>query len=111
MPSSDVTVRAVFENENDNQSELLKDIPEFFTPNGDGINDTWDIPLINEYPEAVITIYNRAKRLIVELRGAQMPWDGRDSNGNLIESGYYFYHIEVNRGNGKPITGYVTIMR
>jgi len=89
-----------------------EDIPGFFTPNGDGINDTWDIPKINEqYPEAKIAIYNRAKKLIVELRGAQMPWNGCDSNGNLLESGYYFYQIEVDRGNVKPVTGYVTIMR
>jgi len=89
-----------------------EDIPGFFTPNGDGINDTWDIPLISElYPEAVITIYNRAKKLIAEIKGAQIPWDGRDQNGNLLESGYYFYQIEFPRGNGRRITGYVTIFR
>jgi len=88
----------------------LGNIPGIFTPNGDGFNDTWEIPKIVKYPEANIRIYNRAKRLMVELKGAQMPWDGRDRNGNLLESGYYLYQIELQRG-GKAISGYVTILR
>ena len=88
----------------------FSNIPDIFTPNGDGFNDTWEIPNIDQYPEATIRIYNRAKRLMVELKGAQMPWDGRDRNGNLLESGYYLYQIELQRGM-KPILGYVTILR
>jgi len=86
------------------------EIPGIFTPNGDGINDTWDIPFMNQYPEAVIRIYNRAKKLLVEFKGAQLPWDGRDHNGNILESGYYLYRIELKKG-GKVISGYVTILR
>ena len=103
------------------QSALLKfgseqisppnlDIPGIFTPNGDGFNDTWDIPGIDQYPEATIRIYNRAKRLIVEFKGSQMPWDGRDGKGNLLESGYYLYQIEL-RNERILISGYVTILR
>ena len=88
----------------------LGDIPGIFTPNGDGFNDAWEIPEIDQYPKASIRIYNRAKKLMVELKGAQMPWDGRDRNGNLLESGYYLYQIELRRG-GKIISGYVTILR
>jgi len=88
----------------------LGDIPVIFTPNGDGFNDTWEIPEIDKYPEAKIRIYNRTKKLMVELRGAQMPWDGRDRNGILLESGYYLYQIELRRG-GKIISGYVNILR
>ena len=92
------------------KSDLFDDIPEIFTPNGDGFNDTWDIPTIQIYPEAMIRIYNRAKKLMAEFKGAQMPWDGRDRYGNLLESGYYFYQIELRKG-GKVISGYVTILR
>ena len=88
----------------------LGDIPGIFTPNGDGFNDTWEIPEIDQYPEASIRIYNRAKKLIVELKGAQMPWNGHDRNGNLLESGYYFYQIELRKA-GKIISGYVIILR
>jgi len=86
------------------------DIPSIFTPNGDGFNDTWDIPGIDRYPEATIRIYNRAKRLIVEFKGSQMPWDGRDDKGNLLESGYYLYQIEL-RNERILMSGYVTILR
>ena len=109
MPSNDVTVKAVFEIENGAPEAFP--IPEFFTPNGDGFNDTWNIPWINDYPEAMITIYDRAKRLIMELKGAEMPWNGCDRNDNLFNSGYYYYQIELQHGGSKPITGYVTIMR
>jgi gliding motility-associated-like protein len=88
----------------------LGEIPTIFTPNGDGFNDTWEIPKIDIYPEAMIRIYNRTKKLMVELKGAQMPWDGRDRNGNLLDSGYYLYQIELHKG-GKSISGYVTILR
>ena len=91
-------------------SDSLEDIPGIFTPNGDGFNDTWNIPEIQQYPEAAIRIYNRAKKLMVELKGAQMPWDGRDRKGNLLESGYYLYQIELQKG-GRVISGYVTILR
>jgi len=88
----------------------IGDIPGIFTPNGDGFNDTWEISGIDQYPEAIIRIYNRAKKLLVELKGAQIPWDGKDGNGNLLESGYYFYQIELRRG-GNIISGYVTILK
>jgi gliding motility-associated-like protein len=87
----------------------LKDIPGIFTPNGDGFNDTWDIQDIDKFPEATISIYNRAQKLMVELKGAQMPWDGRDQNGNLLESGYYLYRIVLRWD--KIIAGHVTILR
>ena len=88
----------------------LGDIPGIFTPNGDGFNDTWDISGIDQFPEATIRIYSRTKKLMVELKGAQMPWDGRDRNENLLESGYYLYQIELQKGM-KIIAGYITILR
>ena len=92
------------------KTDSFDDIPKIFTPNSDGFNDTWDIPAINLYPEAMIRIFNRAKKLMVEFKGAQMPWDGTDRNGNLLESGNYLYQIELRKG-GKVISGYVAILR
>jgi len=92
------------------KSDLFDDIPGIFTPNGDGFNDTWDIPSMHNYPDAMIRIYNRAKKLTVEFKGAQLPWNGRDFSGRLLESGYYLYQIEV-QGQGIVASGYVTVLR
>ncbi len=86
------------------------DIPGIFTPNGDGYNDTWEIPGIEHYPNATISIYNRAKKLMVELKGSQLPWDGREHNGNLLESGYYLYQVRLTK-DSDVISGFVTILR
>jgi len=90
----------------------LGDIPNIFTPNGDGFNDTWIIQGLIQYPQASIRIYNRDRKLMIELKGEQMAetgWNGRDRYGNLLESGYYLYQIEVVKG-GKIINGFVTIL-
>ena len=88
----------------------LGEIPGIFTPNGDDINDKWEIPGIDQYPDASIKIYNRAKKLMIELKGVQMPWDGHDYSGKILESGYYLYVIELRKG-GERISGFVTILR
>jgi len=92
------------------KTNMLGEIPKIFTPNGDGFNDAWEIPEMSQYADANIRIYNRAKRLMVEFTGAQMPWDGRNRDGNLLESGYYLYQIELKNG-GDVVSGYVTILR
>ena len=51
-----------------------------------------------------------AKKLMVEIKGTQLLWDGRNRNGNLLESGYYFYQIELKKEH-EIISGFVTILR
>jgi len=93
-----------------NKSILFDDIPNIFTPNGDGFNDTWDIPEMRKYPDATVRIFNRAKKMMVQFKGDQMPWNGRDHNGVLLESGYYLYQIEI-PGERSIVSGYVTVFR
>lgn len=87
-----------------NQSIL--GIPEVFTPNGDGINETWNIPSIHNFPDAVIQIYDMHKRLIIQYTGSDPDWDGRDSNGNPMTEGRYSYVIDLHNGSS-IIRGYV----
>ncbi len=83
-----------------------------FTPNGDGINDTWDIPSLADYPGAEITIHDRWGQVVLKSTGYRTPWDGTH-NGRTLAVGTYYYHIKLNQleGNSPPYTGFVTIVR
>jgi gliding motility-associated-like protein len=86
------------------------DIPEAFSPNGDLINDVWNIENIAAYPKAVITVYNRwGQSLWKSEQGYPYPWDGKSKGVNLpIDS--YHYIIDLHNGS-KPIVGEITIVR
>ena len=65
-----------------------------FTPNGDGVNDTWVIENIWMFPEAYIYIYNRWGQLMYEGRGYDEPWDG-SYRGHFVPSGTYLYIVNL----------------
>lgn len=81
-----------------------------FTPNGDGINDMWNIPELINYPNCLMSIYNRNGSLIYQSKGYTKPWDGLFNNKQL-PVGTYYYFLTLGSGiqNGK-LSGYVTIM-
>ncbi len=84
-------------------------IPNTFTPNNDGINDTWIIQYLETYPDNRVQVFNRYGQLVFESRGYAKPWDGT-MNGKPLPFGTYYYIIEPANGR-KPITGYVTIIK
>mgnify|MGYP005696320961 CR=1 FL=1 len=90
------------------------DIPTAFTPDGDGVNDYWNLVNIdNVYPNNMVRVYNRWGGLIFESdNGAylQRPWDGRFNGEELPVASYYFI-IEFNEISVKNTTGIVTIVR
>jgi gliding motility-associated-like protein len=92
----------------------LLEIPKGFTPNGDFVNDTWDIrPSKNQeaYREAVIRIYTRSGLMVFESKGLNKSWDGR-FNGNFLPADVYFYTIELNDlADQRKLKGIVTILR
>jgi gliding motility-associated-like protein len=91
--------------------EVLKapKVPNVFTPNGDRINDTWEIPYLNTYPGCVVEVFNRYGQIVYRNVGYDRPWDGTYS-GKVLPMGTYYYIIEPKNGR-KPITGYVDIVR
>lgn len=80
-----------------------------FTPNGDGVNDRWDILNISDHPGAVVEICNSSGQLIFRSVGYQQPWDGRHL-GRPLPAGTYYYVIDPGQGLLR-IAGYVTILR
>ena len=94
-------------------SDCLLDVPTAFTPDGDNVNDTWQlVDLDTYYPENVVTIYSRwGELLYTSPKGEyeQYPWDGKFKS-EILPVGSYYYFIEYNDGSGKKINGVVTII-
>lgn len=89
---------------------LILNIPNTFTPNGDGVNDYWDITAeLASYPDCLVSIYNRSGSLVYQSRGYNKAWDG-NYNGQALPTTTYYYTIELS-GTNKPLSGSVTIIR
>ena len=82
-------------------------IPNIFSPNNDGINDTWRIPSLQQYPGVVIKVYNRGGSVVFQTNGYK-EWDGR-FNGKDLPVGTYYYLVML--PDRKPISGGITILR
>lgn len=85
-------------------------IPSAYTPNGDGINDEWEIRNIQLFPNATVQVFTREGTLIFESKDyTSSPWEGIHQGRNL-PSDTYPYKIDL--GNGDPVKeGKVTIFR
>lgn len=86
-------------------------IPNAFTPNGDGLNDTWGIPELQAYPDATVTILNRYGNTIYEQTNYYSnPWDGT-FKGQQQPNGTYVYVIQLKDQLNQVLKGTVTIIR
>jgi len=85
-------------------------IPSYFSPNGDGINDTWDIPGMKEiYPNAVVTIYDRFGKQLIQYSGSDPGWDGTYLGRDMPTTDYW-YIIDIDEIN-KQYVGHFTLLR
>lgn len=89
------------------------EIPNIFTPNGDGFNDSWtaftEQPLFYE-----IIVYNRWGRVVFESNSVLANWNGDHyKSGEPCSEGVYFYILRLNNFEGSPFeqTGNITLMR
>ncbi|NDB36511.1 MAG: gliding motility-associated C-terminal domain-containing protein [Flavobacteriia bacterium] len=85
-------------------------IPNTFSPNDDGTNDTWIIPGIENYPQNRMIIMNRFGDLLYESTGYDVvnAWAGK-RNGQVLPDGVYYYLLEL--GNGAVKKGTISIIR
>jgi gliding motility-associated-like protein len=84
-------------------------IPNFFTPNNDGYNDTWDLPMLVLYPDALIKIYDRYGKLLHIHNGSEeQVWDGT-YGGAPVKDETYWYIFSLGKGK-KPIRGNVSVI-
>ena len=84
-------------------------IPSAFTPDGDGVNDEWEVGNILTYESSVVEIYDRYGHRLFRSEGYDQPWDGR-YQGKELPVGTYYYTITLNDGVAH-YKGSVTILK
>lgn len=85
-------------------------VPNVFSPNGDGINDKWDIELLKEsFPGCIINVYNRYGQIIFHSTGYDKPWEGSFQN-KPVPAGTYYYIIDF-KNSIQKISGFVDVLR
>jgi gliding motility-associated-like protein len=86
------------------------DIPNVFSPDGNGVNDSWAITgKDDQLAKAEIRVFNRRGTLVYEATGLEKLWDGT-LNGTALPADTYYYTIDV-KFNNKLYKGSVTILR
>lgn len=83
--------------------------PVVFTPNGDGVNDTWEIKGLWACPENRLEIYNRQGKRIYVAEPYDNEWDGKTDKGDLLPAGNYVYIFKIK--DGETYQGIVSIIR
>ncbi len=95
----------------------LINIPNAFSPNGDGIHDYWEIwdisgiPIDVLFPTIEVDVFNRWGSLVYHSKGYEKPWNGKAIGGGDLPVGTYYYVIKFNKEGYSPAVGSVTILR
>ena len=90
-------------------------IPDSFSPNGDGVNDTWEIVGIDKFPENQVRIINRWGETVFETTDYQNNWKGTSTDTSLsadgkVPNGTYFYIFQLTT-DLEPLTGHLVIRK
>lgn len=90
-------------------------VPNLITPNDDGLNDTWKLDFLADYPNHRVTIFDRNGRIVLESANYQNDWDGTGYNKgsyvgytNLL-NGVYTYVIELGDKNKTVLKSWIEI--
>lgn len=91
-------------------------IPNGFTPNGDGYNDTFVIQNLEQYPDNTIVIFNRWGDQVFEAAPYLNDWDGGSAGakmkitGDQVVDGTYYFVLDLGNGD-EPINGFIDLRR
>ena len=77
---------------------LVVNYPKYFTPNGDGYNDSWNIKDLSNQPSASIAIYDRFGKMLTQIKPSNSGWDGT-YNGHLLPSDDYWFSVSYTDEN------------
>lgn len=77
--------------------------PKFFTPNGDGVNDNWNIYNLSFSDDAIISIFDRYGKFIKQITPSSLGWDGKFNGKDLPSTDYWFSVEYTTQSNQKGI--------
>ncbi len=87
-------------------------IPSVFTPNGDGVNDDWEIRNIDQYPNCHVVVYTKTNIMLFESNdGYKTRWEGFNMRGKVVPDGKYNYEIDLHGDKKDVRMGTVSIFR
>lgn len=92
------------------ESEIT--VPNIFSPNGDGQNDTWGV-IGTGLVSLDAVVFNRWGQEVAKLQNPAQVWDGRTGAGETASDGTYFYILKAKGADGREyeFTGTVTLLR
>ncbi|NDI99769.1 T9SS type B sorting domain-containing protein [Flavobacterium sp. LaA7.5] len=92
----------------DTEDAFLLTYPKFFTPNGDGVNETWRIKFSTVEPNMYVYIFDRYGKVITGFGANSEGWDGMYNGAKLPSTDYWFIVV---RENGRQYKGHFSMIR
>jgi gliding motility-associated-like protein len=99
------------------EEEVILNIPNGFSPNGDGINDAFYIEGLENYPNNDIIIFNRWGDEVFSAQPYDNNWEGRTTNntlkisGDVVVDGTYYFVLNLNQVGENPKNGFIELRR
>ncbi len=89
-------------------------INEGFSPNGDGVNDTFELGGLEAFPGSTLVVYDRAGVEVYKSDDYRNTWDGRAkskyyADGKLVPQGVYYYILKLGGDAKRTIKGYIFV--
>ena len=81
------------------------------SPNNDGVNDSWVIENLIDFPINEVMVFDRAGRIVFQTKNYQNNWNGQLNGTSLAEDTYYFVLIVPREGRMLSIKGFITILK
>lgn len=93
------------------ENVLVMDFPKFFTPNDDGVSDTWHLVGIETLPGTTITIFDRYGKLLKQLGSNTPGWDGTYKGAKMPTNDYWFTAIVMQGNSAFEVKGHFALKR
>ena len=93
--------------------DLGLNVSQAITPNGDGVNDTWMIYNIEQYPNSTVRVFNRWGSEVFYAHNYRNDWDGhyKNKNQSLPETSAYYYQIDIEGNGSVDLEGWIYLTK